>query len=307
VRAQGVECLVGGVLTLSEAPQYSGLLPGNAFGPLLGGFLGRESSADPVSDLVDRDVSPLGTSRMTAQPGLVYTCPVDVRTGCRMLAIMLRRPPPSLCFERTPALSLLCALLVGALAMPGIAIASHRSPTARPAGVPSCKGFSLTKLAHAIHVGSLELEGSGPAGNLCLYKTPHVADHYADLLSISLVATDEAVFLRARQRARYSPVQHQQAFGNLNSRGVKAFYVITGYSSQGLGPCRSPGATLPEFGPPLCEGQPSWYTYPVYSYGTLGGNGPKTFVSVAFSSEPITGAIAIVSSLNRKILSGQIH
>lgn len=209
-------------------------------------------------------------------------------------------------WARAYAVGALCAVAV-ALVMPGSANASHGQPTAIGAGVPNCQHFSLAKLAHAIRVPSLALEGAGPVGNRCLYKTPHVADHYADLLSISVAATPEVVFLRARQRARNSPAQHQQAFGTINSRGVQAFYVITGNSSQGLGACRSPGATLPEFGPPLCEGQPGWYTVTVYSYGRPGRKGPKVFVSVALSSEPISGSLALVTSLNKKILSGQIH
>jgi hypothetical protein len=220
---------------------------------------------------------------------------------------MPRQLPPRLGPARTHIPIALCALLAFALAMPGLAIASGGSPTARSSAVPSCRHLSLAKLAHAIRVASLELQGAGPFGNACLYKSPHVADHYADLLTVSLVATPEVVFLRARQRARNSPVQHQQAFGTLNRRGVQAFYVITGNSSQGLGPCRSPGATLPEFGPPLCEGQPGWYTDTVYSFGTLGRKGPKVFVSVALSSEPVTGSLETVASLNKKILSGQIR
>ncbi len=134
-----------------------------------------------------------------------------------------------------------------------------------------------------------------------------MAEHYADLLSVSVTATPEGVFLEAEQRARRAAAKQHGAFGTLNSRGVATFYVIGDITAQSLGPCRSPGATLPEFGPPLCEGQPSWLTDEVYSYATLRPRGPKAFVSVGLASEPITGGLALVASLNKKIVSGQIH
>ena len=191
--------------------------------------------------------------------------------------------------------------------MPGLAIAAHKSPNKRPASVPSCKHFSLAKMARLLHVGSLEFEGASPVGNACTYKTPHVAEHYADLLSVSVVATPESVFLGAEQRGKTTAGQEHEPFGTLNSRGVAAFYVIKDVVSQGLGPCRSPGATLPEFGPPLCAGQPSWLTTVVYSYATLRPRGPKAFVSVGLAAEPITGGLALVTALNKKIVSGRIR
>jgi hypothetical protein len=208
---------------------------------------------------------------------------------------------------RTWTPGVLCALLAIALAMPGLAIASHKSPKKRPASVPSCKHFSLAKMAQLLQVGSLEFEGASPLGNACTYKTPHVAGHYADLLSVSVVATPESVFLGAEQRGKTTAAREHGAFGTLNSRGVATFYVITDIASQGLGPCRSPGATLPEFGPPLCEGQPSWSTTAVYSYATLRPRGPKAFVSVGLADEPITGGLDLVTTLNKKIVSGQIR
>jgi len=162
-------------------------------------------------------------------------------------------------------------------------------------------------MAQPLHVGSLEFEGASPVGNACTYKTPHVAEHYADLLSVSIVATPERVFLGAEQRGKKSAAQAHGAFGTFKSHGVPAFYVIKDVTSQGLGACRSPGATLPEFGPPLCEGQPSWLTTEVYSYATLRPRGPKAFVSVGLAAEPIQGSLALVTALNEKIVSGQIR
>lgn len=203
--------------------------------------------------------------------------------------------------------SVLCALLAIALAMPGLAIASHKSPKKRPPSVPSCKHFSLAKMAQLLHVGSLEFEGASPVGNACTYKTARVAEHYADLLTVAVVATPESVFRGAEQGGKTRAAQEHGASGTLNSRGVAAFYVLTDITSQGLGPCRSPGATLPEFGPPLCEGQPSWLSTEVYSYAKLRPRGPKAFVSVGLASEPVTGELALVTTLNKKIVSGQIH
>jgi hypothetical protein len=193
-------------------------------------------------------------------------------------------------------------LLAIAVALPGPAIGAHIS-----ANVPSCSHFSRARMAQLLHVGSLEFEGVSPVGNTCTYKTPHVAGHYADLLSISVVATPKTVFLGAEQRGRTTATQEHGAFGTLNSRGVASFYVLTDVVSQGLGPCRSPGATLPEFGPPLCEGQPSWFKTEVYSYALLRPRGPRAFVSVGLAAEPITGGLALVTALNKQIVSGRIH
>jgi hypothetical protein len=162
-------------------------------------------------------------------------------------------------------------------------------------------------MAQLLQVGSLEFEGGSPVGNACTYKTPDVAGHYADLLSVSVVATPESVFLGAEQRGKKTAAQEHGAFGTLNSRGVATFYVITDVTSQGLGPCRSPGATLPELGPPLCEGQPSWLKTVVYSYATLRPRGPKAFVSVGLAAEPLSGELALVTALNKEIVAGQIR
>ena len=162
-------------------------------------------------------------------------------------------------------------------------------------------------MAQLLHVGSLQFEGASPVGNACTYKTPHMAEHYADLLSVSVVATPESVFLGAEQRGKRTAAQEHGAFGTLNSRGIATFYVLKDVASQGLGPCRSPGATLPEFGPPLCEGQPSWLTTTVNSYATLRPRGPKAFVSVGLAAEPISGELDLVTALNKKIASGQIR
>jgi hypothetical protein len=218
---------------------------------------------------------------------------------------MPRNVPPRLCRAGVHALGLSSALVV-ALAIPGLAVASSPQATSA-ASVPNCEHLSRVKIAQQLRVGSLEFLARIPAANACTYKTPHVADHFADLVTISVLATPEVVFLRARQHARNSPIPHQQTFGSSRSGGVQYFDVISGYSSQGLGPCRSPGATLPEFGPPLCEGQPGWYSTVVYSYGKLGRKGPNSFVSVGLASEPVTGSFALVTSLNKKIVSGKIH
>lgn len=219
---------------------------------------------------------------------------------------MPRDLPPRMGQAGAHTLGVCCALLATALAIPSLASASSSRATSA-AGVPNCQHFSRVKMARQLRVPSLEFLSRTPVANVCTYKTPHVADHYADLLTISVLATPEVVFLRARQHARNSPAPHQQVFGSSQSGGVQYFDVINGYSSQGLGPCRSPGAALPEFGPPLCEGQPGWYSTVVYSYGKLGRKGPKAFVSVGLASEPVTGSYTIVTSLNKKILAGRIH
>jgi hypothetical protein len=49
-------------------------------------------------------------------------------------------------------------------------------------------------------------------------------------------------------------------------------------------------------------------TTEVYSYATPRPRGPKAFVSVGLTAEPIIGSsLALVTALNKKILSGQIR
>jgi len=197
---------------------------------------------------------------------------------------------------RTPGGVLLFALLAIALATPAFAMAAHA-----PASVPSCTHFSRVKMAQLIHVGSLELEGRGPVGNNCEYKGPHVPEHYADLLAVSVTATSKAVFLKAQHLAKTAP----GVYGAVKIRGAVAFDVI--HVIHGEGACRSPGGTLGEFGPPLCSGQPDWSTITVYAYGPLKPRGPKAFVTVGLAGQEENTFLGYVISIDKKILSGQIR
>jgi hypothetical protein len=84
------------------------------------------------------------------------------------------------------------------------------------------------------------------------------------------------------------------------------FLVSRYYPSSSLGPC-PPGQTLPAFGPPLCNGEPIWFTCTVYASGALKPRGPKALVDVALANGPGGVGTAHVISLDKEILSGKIR
>ena len=196
---------------------------------------------------------------------------------------------------RTPS-AVLIALVAIALATPASAIASGK-----PASVPSCAGFPRARMARLIHVSSLKAPETSPLSNQCLYEAL-VPGHYSDLLTVSVVATSKQVFLKAKQQEKTAP----GVYGTVNIRGAAAFDVIHTIGGASLAPC-PPGHTLPEFGPPLCNGDPEWSTVAVDSYGTLKPRGPKAFVSVALAGQEEVTYASYAISLDRQILSGRIR
>ena len=188
-----------------------------------------------------------------------------------------------------------------ALALPAVAAGSSAS-SARAPVLPNCERFSLAKMAHVIEVSSLTLEGTSPLGDTCVYKSPRVPGHYAQLLTISLEATSRRVFNLAEQRAKQSAAKEG---GSFHSVGPATFAVSVTHESALLPACL-PEHTVPEFGPPYCKGDPDWATGTVYSYAPLRPRGPVVFLSVGLARQ--YGSFgAKVLSLSRQILSGRIR
>lgn len=217
---------------------------------------------------------------------------------------MSRYLPPRLRPAGARALScLLFALLAIALAMPALATASHKSPK-KPASVPNCEHFSLYKMGVLLGEGALEFEGRNPVANICTYKGQHIPNDYSGLVTVSVVATSRAVFEKAKHKAHvYAP--KGALIHTVKIRGAVAFDVLN--TVVGEGECRSPGAPVPELGPPLCSGQPDWSTVSVYAYGALKPKGPNAFVSVGVGGA--SGRVFSIQaiSLIKEILSGQIR
>jgi len=195
---------------------------------------------------------------------------------------------------------LLIALTL-APALPAVAIASHGSHAKAPV-LPNCERFSLAKLAQVIEVRSLTLEGTSPLSDLCLYKTPRVPEHYAQLLTISLEVTSRGVFDRAERRAKQDAAK---AGGTFHSFGPATFGVSVVHESSALKPCL-PEHTVPEFGPPYCNGDPAWAAGTVYSYASLRPRGPMVFLSVGLGREYGSFGAKLLS-LSKQILSGRIR
>jgi len=187
------------------------------------------------------------------------------------------------------------------LAPPAIAIGSSASPAKAPV-LPNCARFSLAKLAHVIEVSSLTLEGTSGLSDTCIYKSPHVSGHYAQLLTITLEATSRRVFEVAERRTKQSAAT---GGGTFHRYGPTTFGVSLVHESAGLKPCL-PEHTIPEFGPPYCNGDPDWATGTVYSYAPLRRRGPAVFLSVGLARQ--YGSFgAKVLALSKQILSGQIR
>jgi hypothetical protein len=190
----------------------------------------------------------------------------------------------------------LLVLLAWALAMPAAAGAAR---------VPNCAHFSPATMAKLTGSGSLSLQGRVPVANSCVFKSgPPAPGRYADLLVVSVRATSRHVFEVAKRQlsvhAAPGAITHA-----IRLRGAIAFYVNV--LVEGKGPCRSPGAALPELGPPLCEGQPDQSTITVYTYATLKPRGPKVFVSVGESGTYGNVFSAPLIAITKAILSRRIH
>jgi hypothetical protein len=214
--------------------------------------------------------------------------------------------------RRSPTRVLFVVLLAAVLAAPALATTSHRSAQ-EAASVPDCTGFSHAEMARLIDVGSLDFQGRRSDLNACAYVA-NVSGDYSDLLQVSVRPatrcgrlTCKALFLKSEQLARQSHGQPHRFFRTVRVRGALMF-IVSGYilSSSLPRPC-PPGQTLPEFGPPLCNGEPTWYTYSVQSYGALKPRGPKAFVAVGLANGPGGVGTARVISLNKEILSGKIR
>jgi hypothetical protein len=186
-------------------------------------------------------------------------------------------------------------LVAGALAMPALATAAR---------VPNCAHFSRAKMAQLIGSGSLTYEGRNSLANACDYKSPRIASGYADLLAVSVRATSRRVFEVAKsQLSLHGPpgaVTH-----TIRIPGAIGFYVNS--IVIGEGPCRSPGAVVPELGPPLCDEQPEQSSTSVYAYGALKPRGPKVFVSVGLTGTNGNVFSAPLIAIAKAILSRRIH
>lgn len=187
------------------------------------------------------------------------------------------------------------ALLV-ALATPALAGA---------AGVPNCAHFSGAAMAKLTGSGSLTLQGRDPVANSCLFKSgPPAPGGYADLLTVSVKATSRRVFEIAKRQVSFHAAPGAVTH-NTTIPGAIAFYVND--VVVGKGPCNSPGAALPELGPPLCEGQPDQQTITVYTYAALKPRGPKVFVSVGLSGTAGNVFSGPLVAITKAILSRRIH
>jgi hypothetical protein len=196
-----------------------------------------------------------------------------------------------------------CAPGAVLLVLLALALASAAPATAagKPARVPNCTGFPLAKMALLIHVSSLGEPQANPLTKACFYQAP-VPGHYSDLLAVSVRATSKRVFLRAQAQEKTAP----GVYGIVKIRGATAFDVVHTVSGATLNPC-PPGHTLPEFGPPLCNGDPEWSTVAVDAYGTIKPRGPKALVSVTLAGQEEVTLLSYAVSLDRQILSGKIR
>ncbi len=207
----------------------------------------------------------------------------------------LPRPPAVRARASVGALAALLGLLACALATPALATS---------ASVPNCGHFSRARMAQLIGSGSLTLEGRTPVANICTYKSPRIGGSYADLLAVSVRATSKRVFEVAKSQASFHGPPGATTH-TIRIPGAIGFYVNSIVLAEG--PCRSPGAALPELGPPLCEGQPDQQTIAAYAYGALKPGGPKVFASVSLAGASGNVFSAPLIAIIKAILSRRIH
>jgi len=234
----------------------------------------------------------------------------------------------ALCTNVAARVGAMFALLVIVAATP-VALASHKPPK-KPATVPDCAHFSLARLAQRIHVSSVVLQGKTPGTNACTY-TASVPGDYSDLLQISVEPATRCarngrrfpchvVFVNAEKLAEKVAARRQNAeFGEIGARnreGIAPVYYVSNFvngESASLRPCDPPAPPLflppplPDFGPPLCFGEPDWSSITVNSYGRLDPSGPTAFVSVGLGGATRKVVLHTVSNLNLSVWSTGIH
>jgi hypothetical protein len=233
----------------------------------------------------------------------------------------------ALCTNVAARVGAMFALLVIAAATP-VALASHKPPK-KPASVPDCAHFSLARLAQRIHVSSVVLQGKTPGINACTY-TASVPGEYSDILQISVVPATRCVrigrpfpcyvvFVNAEKLAKKVAAQRHAEFGEIGARnreGIAPVYYVSNFvngESASLRPCDPPAPplflppSLPEFGPPLCFGEPDWSSITVSAYGRLDPRGPTAFVSVGLAGATRKVVLHTVSNLDLSITSTGIR
>jgi len=246
----------------------------------------------PFSRLVCDD---RGSHRRPCGPPRFIWAPLGVSSD-----VMTRPALPRHAVPRVRSAVLLIALALTPT-LPAVSMASHGSYP-KPPLLPNCEHFSLAKMAQVIEVSSLTLEGSSGLSDTCIYKSPRVPGHYAQLLTISVEATSRTVFDRAERRAKQDAAKTGAAF---HSFGPATFGVSVVHESGALKPCQ-PGHTVPEFGPPQCKGDPAWSSGTVYTYAPVSPRAPKVFWSVGLAREYGSFGTKLLS-LSKQIVSGRIR
>lgn len=211
--------------------------------------------------------------------------------------------PRGLRLVRLRVPGILFAVLAITLATPALAMAPHK--TRKKPRVPSCVHFPSAKMAGLIGVSSLEYEGKVTGKNSCLWKGPRISGEYSNLLEVEVVAKPEAEFFASEEQAKDDAAKHGYHFETIGGRGAATYFESYAITDKSLPPCE-PGATLNEFGPPVCNPEPPWLTYTVVSYGALKPRGPEALVAVGLAG----GAHVqkpIVIKLNQEILAGRIR
>ena len=204
----------------------------------------------------------------------------------------------------------LFALLAIALATPTLAIASNKPPP-KPLGVPNCEHFPAHAIDQLIHVSPFVYKrGKFIPGEYdsCAWKTGREAGHYADLLQLDLLGppVNKIAFEQGEQNARKQAAKDNAVFSTIAIRGaVGAYHTVTVTSGKSLPPC-DPQRTLPDTGPPTCNGDPAWECVAVDAYGAFKPNGPKGELIVGVCGEPpvyVHGPVLVAE----EILSGRIR
>ena len=191
------------------------------------------------------------------------------------------------------------ALVAAILALTAGASAKSKP---KPPSIPSCSHFSDNALAKVLGLVKLKYKGKTPHSNICTWEGTK-SGHYHQILQIDVIPGIKSVYELAQTTGQKTAAKDHKQFGTLGSRGYpwKAGFFVTGTTSDsGLKPCE-PGHKLPDFGPPMCAGDPEWTTINVTAYSS------KMMVAAGIGVQLGDAHLSGMVELVKEIVSGKLH
>jgi hypothetical protein len=155
-------------------------------------------------------------------------------------------------------------------------------------------------MANLAETGHLKL--AKKIGLLCEFTGEHHG-HYKPTLELEIIPYTAKIWNTAKSDAQVTAAKEGTDFGQSSS---KLFFVSGVVHSSSKPPC-TPGQKRPEYGPPACDGQPSWAHFSAYGNGTDKRVHARLMVSAGVTGQEGDVHLSHVLELVKEILSGKLH